>query len=328
MLNLSDKSVLVLGGAGFVGSQLVRNLLKRKAKVVVFDSFIHGHRENLEGLDISVEVGDVMDSWRLSSVFRQHKPEFAFDLVAETYVPTTYSEVKRTLNTNIEGTMNILMASHQFGLKRLLYVSTTELYGNAMTERIAEDHQLNPYNTYAVTKMAADRLCFTMHKEYGIPLVMARFFNSYGPRETEPYVIPDIISQFARRDFVELGNLDAKRDFTYVEESAEALIMLLESDIPDGEAVNVGSGSVYSVREIAQKVAAIMGKPADIRVDPKRFRRYDIPVFSADNSKLKKWTGWSPKISIEEGLKLTVDWYLEHGSKWSWETWPEGKTRP
>ena len=325
MTDVKGKTVLVFGGAGFVGSQLVRNLLKRGSKVVVFDNFIHGTKENLEEVksDIDVIVGDVLDPWKLSQAFRDHKPDFAFDLIAETYVPTTYSAIKRTLSTNIEGTMNILMASKQFGIERLLYVSTTELYGNARTEWISEDHQLDPFNTYAVTKTAADRLCFTMHKEHGIPVVMARFFNSYGPRETEPYVIPDIISQFAKREWVELGNLDAKRDFTYVEESAEALIVLLESDVPDGEAVNVGSGVTHSVKEVAEKVAKILGRTPDIRTDPKRFRAHDVDVFSADNTKLRKYTGWEPKIGIEEGLMKTVQWYMTHGKRWSWEDWPE-----
>lgn len=325
--NLTGKKVIVFGGAGFVGSQLVRNLLRHGSKVIVFDNFIHGTKENLEDIkgEIEVVVGDVLDTWKLSQSFRDYTPDFAFDLVAETYVPTVYSAVKRTLSTNIEGTMNILMASHQFGIERLLYVSTTELYGSARTERISEDHQLDPFNTYAVTKMAADRLCFTMHKEHDIPLVMARFFNSYGPRETEPYVIPDIISQFAKHEWVELGNVNAKRDFTYVEESAEALIMLIESDVPDGEAVNVGSGITHSVKEIAEKVAKTMGRPLDIRIDPKRFRAHDIDIFSADNAKLKKYTGWEPKIDMDDGLKRTIQWYMTHGKKWSWENWFEGK---
>lgn len=326
--DLSGKKVIVFGGAGFVGSQLVRNLLQHGSKVIVYDNFIHGTKENLEDVksDIDAIVGDALDPWKLSQAFRDYKPDFAFDLIAETYVPTSYSAVRRTLLTNIEGTMNILMASHQFGVERLLYVSTTELYGNARTERISEDHQLDPFNTYAVTKTAADRLCFTMHKEHGIPIVMARFFNSYGPRETEPYVIPDIISQFAKREWVELGNVNAKRDFTYVEESAEALFMLMESDVPDGEAVNVGSGITYSVKEIAEKVAKAMGRPSDIRVDPKRFRAYDIDIFSADNTKLKKYTGWEPKINIDDGLKKTIQWYMAHGKRWSWENWFEENT--
>ena len=327
MHDLSGKKVLVFGGAGFVGSQLVRNLLTHGSKVIVYDNFIHGTEENLEEIktDIEIVVGDVLEPWQLSQVFKDHKPEYVFDLVAETYVPTAYSAMRRTLTTNIEGTLNILSTAHQFDVKRLLYVSTTELYGNARTEKISEDHQIDPFNTYAVTKMVADRLCFTMHKEHGIPLVIARFFNSYGPRETEPYVIPDIISQFAKQSWVELGNVEARRDFTYVEESAEALIQLIESDIPDGEAVNVGSGITYSVKELASRIAGIMGKPADIRVDPKRFRKYDIDVFSADITKLKKYTGWEPKIDIDSGLRMTIDWYKMHGEKWSWEKWAKGK---
>jgi nucleoside-diphosphate-sugar epimerase len=205
-----------------------------------------------------------------------------------------------------------------------MYVSSTEVYGAARTETVSEDHPLDPWNTYAVTKVCADRLCFTLHKEHGIPVVIARIFNSYGPRETEPYVIPDIIMQFAKRDYVELGNINARRDFTYVTDLCEALGAVMESQIPDGEAVNVGSGVAYSVEEIARTVAHLMNKPADIRTDSRRLRKYDIDLFCCDNRKLLKLTSWQPKFNIDTGLKATIEWYISHGRRWLWESWIEG----
>jgi nucleoside-diphosphate-sugar epimerase len=324
--DLRGRKVIVFGGAGFVGSQLVRNLLKHGSEVIVYDNFLHGHKDNLEEIKNEIEIvtGDVLDPWRLSWALKEFRPEFGFTSVSETYIPTTYNALQRTLDINIQGTVNILMTAKLFNLQRIVYLGTTEVYGNARTAKVDENHQLDPFNSYASTKLAADRLCFTLHKEHGIPVVIARFYNAYGPRESEPYVIPDIISQVIKKDHVELGNINARRDFTYVEDQAEALIMLMESSVPDGEAVNLGSGITYSVKELAEKVAKIVGKPADIRVDPRRFRRYDVDVFCADNSKLKKYTGWEPKVGIEEGLRLTVDWYMSHGKKWSWEDWIEG----
>lgn len=323
MHNMQGKRVLVCGGAGFVGSQLVRNLLRFGCQVSVYDNFLHGHMSNLEEIhdDIRVINGDVLDEWRLSWAFRDLRPEFVFNLVGDTYVPTAYDVPKRMLQVNAEGNLNVLMACHQFGVERVLYVSSTEVYGNARTEKISEDHPLDPWNTYAATKLAADRLCFTLNKEHGIPVVITRIFNCYGPRETEPYVVPDIISQFAKRDFVELGNIKAERDLTYVEDLCDGLIAVMESGVPNGEAVNVGSGVSFSVEEIARRVARIMKKPEDIRVDKRRLRRYDIDLFRCDNRKLVEYTSWKPRVDIETGLRRTVDWYLSHGKKWTWEDW-------
>jgi len=324
--DLGKKRVLVFGGAGFVGSQLVRNLLQMESVVTVYDNFLHGHRENLEeiGDQIHTVVGDVLDEWRLSWAFREFKPDFVFNLVGDTYVPTAYDVPKRMLQVNAEGNLNVLMACNHFGVERVLYVSSTEVYGNARSDRISEEHPLDPWNTYAATKVCADRLCFTLHKEHGIPVIISRIFNCYGPRETEPYVIPDIISQFAKRDYVELGNIKARRDFTYVSDLCEALVAVLQSDIPNGDTVNVGTGVTYSVEEIARKIACIMNKPADIRTDPRRLRKHDIDLFCCDNSKLKKYCSWEPKIKIDEGLRMTIDWYMSHGRRWLWESWIEG----
>jgi len=325
--DLKGKRVLVCGGAGFVGSQLVRDLLAAGSSVAVYDSFLHGHRENLEEVKSQIQIlgGDVLDEWRLSWAFRTVEPQYVFNLIGDTYVPTAYDVPKRMLHVNAEGNLNVLMACHQFGVKRVLYVSSTEVYGNAQTEFIGEDHPLDPWNTYAVTKLCADRLCFTLHKEHGIPVLVARIFNCYGPRETEPYVIPDIISQVAKKPYVELGNLEAKRDFTYVGDLTDALVRLMKSDVPDGEAVNVGSGKTYSVREVAEKIFGVYRKKPDIRVDKRRLRRYDINLFRCDNSKLKRYTNWSPSTDIDDGLEKTVGWYSSHGNKWVWEDWMEGE---
>jgi nucleoside-diphosphate-sugar epimerase len=203
--------------------------------------------------------------------------------------------------------------------------NSTEVYGEANTDRMNEDHPFHPLNTYAVSKLAADRICFTFFHEHEVPVITARIFNAYGPRESEPYVIPEIIAQLSRSNVVELGNIRAMRDFTYVEDTARGLIAAIGSSIPNGEAVNVGSGKMYSVEELARLTGKLMGHDGiRIKVAKNRLRRLDINRFCCDNTKLVSHTGWKPQVGIEDGLQRTIDWFKRHGSRWSWEDFTEG----
>jgi nucleoside-diphosphate-sugar epimerase len=323
------KNVMVAGGAGFVGSALTRELLDVGANVSVYDNFLHGHRDNLDEVKnrITIYPGDVLDEWKLLDSIIEAKVDYLFDCIGDTYVPTAYDVPKRFFRINVEGTLNILLAAKRSKVKRVLYVSSTEVYGEARTPTIDEAHFHDPLNTYAVSKLAADRLCFTAHREHGIPVVIARIFNAYGPRETEPYVIPEIIAQLSRNDSVLLGNLRAKRDFTYVHDTARGLMALMTSSVPDGSAANVGSSVAYTVEEIARRIARIMGKPhAKIASDPRRLRRLDIDLFCCNPDYLYRMTGWKPVVGFDEGLRLTVRWFEEHGKRWSWEDFVDGTT--
>jgi nucleoside-diphosphate-sugar epimerase len=235
---------------------------------------------------------------------------------------------KRFFNINVEGNLNVLMACKMFDVKRVLYVSSTEVYGEAQVIPMDESHPLSPLNTYAVSKLASDRLCFTFNVEHDIPVIIARIFNSYGPCETEPYVIPEIITQLDKGPVVDLGNLNAKRDFTYVSDTARGLVAALCSDLPDGQPVNVGSGQVYSVRELAHRLGRVMGhEQIEIRIDERRLRRIDIELFKCDSTRLREATGWEPTVELDDGLKMTVDWFRSHGRRWIWEDRVEGTIR-
>jgi nucleoside-diphosphate-sugar epimerase len=325
--DLAGQRVLVAGGAGFVGSQLVRELLDRGARVTVYDNFLHGIRENLEEVRARIEVviGDVLDEYKLFQAFRRVEPRFVFNLVGDTYVPSAYDVPKRFLKVNVEGNMNVLLAAGSVGVERIVYVSSTEVYGEARHVPMTEDHPLSPANTYAVTKLAADRMCFTFHHEHGVPVLVARIYNCYGPRETQPYVIPEIITQLDKGPVVSLGNVAARRDFTYVADTARGLIAALVSNIPNGEAVNIGSNATYSIRELVDAIAPLLGHARwEIQTDPRRLRRLDVECFQCDATKLRRATGWKPRVGLEEGLRRTVDWFREHGRAWSWERWVDG----
>ena len=150
-------------------------------------------------------------------------------------------------------------------------------------------------------------------------MIVARIFNCYGPRATHPYVIPEIIRQLHEGPRLRLGNLEAERDFTYVEDTARALVALMASDVPNGDVVNVGSGRAHSVVSLVEWIAKIMGV-ADVQfgIDPSRLRRRDINRFCANNTKLRRATGWEPRVPLDAGLRLTIDWFRENGCRWSW----------
>jgi nucleoside-diphosphate-sugar epimerase len=271
--------------------------------------------------------GDVRDDWSLFKALRDHQVEYIIDCVGDTFVPTAYIMPERFFDINVGGTLHLLRAAQALSIKRMLYISSTEVYGEAPLPKCDEETELNPVNTYAVSKAAADRLCHTYYLEHGVPVVIARIFNCYGPRETEPYVIPEIITQLHRGVRVALGNIKAERDFTFVHDTANALISVLASDVPDGDVVNVGSDTSFSVEWLARKLAEIMGVNAlEIVTDPARLRRKDIDRFRCDNRKLLKYTNWRPMIGIEEGLKTTVDWFRANGARWSWESFVDGTT--
>jgi dTDP-glucose 4,6-dehydratase len=318
---LRGENILVTGGAGFIGSILVRQLLKRGANVVVYDNFLYGHKCNLTEVEDSIKIvkGDVL-SWKIYHTIKEYKVKYVFHLAAEPYVPQSYDNPEKFFDVNVKGTMNVLTACKTLDVKRIIHFSSSEVYGTAQYVPMDETHPTLPLSTYAVSKLAADRLCFVFHHEHGIPVITLRPFNTYGPRETQPYVIPEIISQLARGKVVKLGNIKARRDFTYVEDVARGAVDLMESDIPDGEVVNLGSNKAYSVEELAHLVGELMGyDKIEIEIESTRLRPLDVGLLQCDYRKAKKYIDWEPKVDIREGLKRTIEWYMKNGRQWLYE---------
>ncbi|NOT39086.1 MAG: NAD-dependent epimerase/dehydratase family protein [Alphaproteobacteria bacterium] len=319
-LDWPRSTVLVAGGAGFVGSTLVRRLVDKGARVVSFDDYSTGSPSHLpKSRQVEAIRADARDRLKVLETMRAHRIDYVFDCIGDTFVPEAYELPQRFFEVNLGTTLNILRAAHEAGIRRVLYVSSTEVYGETTTERTDENCRLHPVNTYAVSKLAADRLCYTYHLEHGLPVLIARIFNCYGPRATHPYVIPEIIRQLSYGGQLELGNTSAERDFTYVDDTARALIALMESDVADGDVVNVGSGEAHSVASLVTRLARIMEvSNVEVERDPTRLRRHDISRFCADSGKLRRATGWEPLVPIDVGLRRTVDWFRQNGCCWHW----------
>lgn len=321
-MKIQGKRVLVTGGAGFIGSTLVRELLKDGAEVIVFDNFLSGKIQNLLEVQDSIKIikGDIRDNG-LDKVFTDNQVDVVFNLAAEPYIPHCYERPHQFFDINAGGALNVMFACIKSGVKRVLQYSTSEVYGTAKYTPMDEHHPTIPHSTYAVSKLAADRLCFTLFHEQNLQVVIMRQFNVFGPRETQPYVIPEIISQLNQGNKLKLGNLHSRRDFTFVTDAAKAAIALAECDRAVGEVVNMGYGVDYSIEQMAYMIAELM-KVNDVTIDIQRnrLRPLDVNHLNCDNSKIKKLTGWEPEVDFIAGLKSTINHFYESGCKWPWET--------
>lgn len=319
------KRIVVFGGAGFVGSALVRRLVCERHAVSVVDNFYHGSPQHLAGIPElgSVTELDALDYPLLRDYMIRTRPDMVINCIGDTFIPSAYEIPERFLDLNVRATLNLLRASAEVKVKRLLHLSSTEVYGDNAANACTELAPLAPENTYAVSKMAADRLCHTFALEHELPTVIARLFNTYGPRETHPYLVPEVIAQLSRGNELSLGNLDAERDLTYVDDTAAALEALLWIPVQRAEVFNIGSGEVASVRTLARLLATLMGHDSvTISVDDRRLRRRDLDRLCCDSTKLRTRTGWMPRVGLERGLEMTIKWFKENGARWLWQDRP------
>ncbi len=311
--------ILVTGGAGFVGSTLVRKLLDRGYKVTVLDNLSTGLQDYLPKNEaLKLVVGNVENFEYVSSVVRGHQK--VMHLAAQAFIPFSYQEPLHVAEVNAIGSINIFKACLNHKVKRLVHISSSEVYGSAQYTPMDEAHPLSPQSTYSVAKVAADMWAQTFYWEHKLPVVILRPFNTFGARETLPYFIPEMIRQSLKESVIHVGNLEASRDFTYVDDVAEAMILALEEKEIEGEIINLGTRQTRKMKEILATIKREVGADEkDVVTDKNRLRPNDVKILVGDNSKARKMLGWNPKTRFDEGIQRTVNWYIDEGKMWGYE---------
>lgn len=310
------EKVLVTGADGFIGSHLTEALLAEGYKVRAlsqYNSFNDwGWLEGINNPDLEIVTGDVRDP-----NFCRHITEgcsTVYHLAALIAIPYSYVAPDSYVDTNIKGTLNMCQAARDCGVKRLVVTSTSEVYGTARYVPIDEKHPRQPQSPYSATKIGADAIAMSFYNAFGLPVVIARPFNTYGPRQSARAIIPTIITQIANgaRE-IKVGDLTPTRDFNFVKDTAAGFIALGRADGIEGKEINIATGTEVSMRQTLETIADIMGEKVDYVVDSARLRPSGSEVFRlcGDNTLITSLTDWRPRYDLEAGLRETVEWFTK-----------------
>lgn len=315
------KKILVTGADGFIGSHLTEALVRQGFDVrafVLYNSFNswgwldHAPADIQSSLDVF--AGDIRDPNGVRTAMQGC--DAVLHLAALIAIPYSYHSPDTYVDTNIKGTLNVLQAAREVGVARVVHTSTSEVYGTARFVPITEEHPLQGQSPYSASKIGADQLAYSFYASFGLPVVIARPFNTYGPRQSARAVIPSIISQLAsgaRR--IKLGALHPTRDFNYVSDTVDAFISALRSDKGLGEVVNFGSNFEISIGDTVSLIAEVMGAEVEIETDEVRLRpeKSEVERLWADNSRARALFGWEPRFAgvdgLRRGLSETAAWF-------------------
>jgi NAD dependent epimerase/dehydratase len=302
-----DRSTLVTGGCGFIGSHLVEALLDRGAYVRVLDSYNStSHRGSLESVQhprLEVHLGDVADPHLTRRL--AEGVDTIFHLAALIGIPYSYVAPAHYVHTNVNGAIAILEAARRERVRRVVHTSTSETYGTAQFQPMDESHPLVAQSPYAATKIAADQLAGSYHRSFDVPVAVLRPFNTFGPRQSLRAILPTLMSQALFAHEIAVGSLDPIRDMTYVSDTVEAFLELAATDGVEGEVYNIGSGVGRSIREMLELVEEVAAVDKPVRQVQERFRpeKSEVAALVCDYSKAQAMFGWKPSVSFKDGLE-------------------------
>lgn len=320
------KQILVTGAGGFIGSHLVETLVASGAQV---RAFVRYNSRNDPGLlkmlpadvlsQVEIIPGDLRDLSALQTAMRG--TSHVFHLGALIAIPYSYLHPAEVVEANIIGTMNMLLAAREQGVERLVHTSTSEVYGTALRVPIDESHPLQGQSPYSASKIGADKLAESFYLSYGLPVVTLRPFNTFGPRQSARAVIPALITQALSQSTIQLGNLDARRDFTYVSDTVAGFLKVAQTPAVEGQTINLGTGREIRIGDLVKLVLAMVDHPVEVVIDPTRLRpqKSEVQRLISDNRLALEVLGWSPQVSFEDGLQKTFEWIKGHSALYSQE---------
>ena len=315
----SRKKVLVTGAGGFIGSHLIERLLDLGADV---KGFVRYNSRNDWGLleiippqkldSLQIVSGDLQDFDAVFSAVRD--VDVIFHLGSLISIPYSYIRPRDTIENNILSTLNILTAARDLGVEKVVHTSSSEVYGTALYVPIDEKHPLQGQSPYSASKIGADKIAESFYCSFDLPVATIRPFNTYGPRQSARAIIPTIITQAIEQEKIKLGSLFPTRDYTFVKDTVNGFISTAESKSSIGEVINIGSNFEISMGDLAQRISSLLNKDIMIMQDSSRVRplKSEVKRLWCDNAKAKRLLGWEPQVSLDEGLKETIEWVSEN----------------
>jgi NAD dependent epimerase/dehydratase len=314
-MNWQGREVLVTGAGGFIGSHLAERLAREGARVRAFVRYTSRHDLGLLSLlprdllaSIDVVAGDLRDGEAVRKAVSG--VEVVFHLGALIAIPYSYLHPREVVETNVLGTLNVLLAARDLETPKVVHTSTSEVYGTARYAPIDELHPLQGQSPYSASKIGADKIAESFHRSFGVPVATIRPFNTYGPRQSARAVIPTVVAQALAGKEIRLGSLDPVRDFTYVDDTVEGFLRVGWHEQAVGQEINIGSGECISIGDLAVKILSLVGREMVIVGEPQRLRPADSEVMKlqASGAKARQLLGWEARVSLDEGLRRTIDW--------------------
>jgi len=314
-LELRGKKLLVTGGAGFIGSHLVDRLLEMDNKVIVydnFDDFYTGKKQNIQH-NLNNEKFKLMENNILNYealVSAMNAMDVVFHLAAQCGIRYCVRNPQKAHDVNVTGTLNVLLAARHAGVRKVIFASSSGIFGMPHYIPMDERHPTNPNSPYGATKLAAEKYCLAFHEVYGLDAVSLRYFSVYGPRGRPDQVIRAFTSAIAKNESPKIyGDGTQTRDFTFVSDVVDATILAAECNEGAGEIFNVGYGKEISINKIFDKIVERLAKKDEIQPVYEETYRGEFPRTLADNAKARKVLGWEPKVEIDQGLDIFIEWY-------------------
>ncbi|MFO8062682.1 MAG: GDP-mannose 4,6-dehydratase [bacterium] len=315
------KNIFITGAGGFIGSHLTELLSGRYSidALVRYNSrHDRGMLEYLKSADnINTHFGDITDYHMIEEM--TEKSDCIIHLASLIGIPYSYNAPLSYIRSNIEGTFNILMAARKNDVRHVIVVSSSEVYGTNTNIPLKEEYALKPQSPYAATKVSAEALAMSYYYSFDTPVTVLRPFNTYGPGQSLRAIIPTVILQALRGNTIELGRTDVKRDFNYINDTADGIAKTILNSDAIGRTINIGSGAMHSVDDIIKAVGLIKGSQLTVKHDPDRVRpsSSEVEHLLADISLAGKLLGYEPQYTLREGLEETYRWYEQHQDLWN-----------